>query len=117
MPGLSRCIGCAGTGDSFCFDCTQHERIWRDKSGTTKGAVIAGNKCISKASDKSYRPCASIIIDNCDDVRIEKNGITDMRAQVTAAVQITKASAKGGIIIKSLKSTLPIGRPQVLDER
>lgn len=33
------------------------------------------------------------------------------------AVQITHASAKGGIMVKSLKSTLPIGIPQVLDER
>jgi hypothetical protein len=85
--------------------------------GATRGAVISGNKCVSKASDKSYRPCASIIIDNCDAVQIENNGITDMRAQVTAAVQITHASAKGGIMVKSLKSTLPAGIPQVLDER
>lgn len=87
--------------------------------GAAREVRISGNTITASPEAPSYRECASLIVDNCANVLMESNTITDARAQTTAAVQISRSTAGGnaGVSIRALKAELASGRGEVIDER
>lgn len=87
--------------------------------GAARKVRISGNTITASPEAPSYRECASLIVDNCANVLMKNNTITDVRAQTTAAVQISRSTAGGnaGVSIRALEAVLAPGRNEVIDAR
>lgn len=87
--------------------------------GGARGVRISGNTANASVTGRNYRECASITLDNCEDVVLDKNTVNDLRTQTTSAVLIMPSNAPGkaGVSVRSLKSHLNSGSITVIDER